>query len=85
MPLLLYLPVQECCFIMFGSVVPCSKCYFYLHTLEQFYDFLISFLLYVNIVHFDFQCCGSISVFCFCRVGCYLFCLYYNYYVMCFL
>jgi hypothetical protein len=67
MPLLFYLSVRGCCFIM-SCIVFCILNAIFM-SLNSFVSFIVSFSLYVKVDHFIFRCCGqcvySVFVPCF--------------------
>jgi hypothetical protein len=75
MPLLFYLSVRGCCYIIFCIVFRVLNAISIYVSLNSFVFFLVSFLLYVKVAHFVSRCCGSMSVSCFCEAVCFLFCL----------
>jgi hypothetical protein len=67
-----YLSVLGCCSVMFCTVLCVLNDIFICVSLNNFVIFLIYFPLYVKVAHSVFRCCGSVSVFCFCGVRCFM-------------
>jgi hypothetical protein len=57
---------------MFCIVLRVLNAVFIYVSLSNFVMIILSFLLYVKVTHFDFRCCGSMSVFCLCEAGCFI-------------
>jgi hypothetical protein len=73
MPLVLHFSFRGCCLIVFCVVFRVLNAIFIYVFLNTFVIFLVSFPPYFKVAHFVFRCYGSMSVFCFCEAGCFLF------------
>jgi hypothetical protein len=72
--------VFVCSWMSFHYVLYCVlNAIFICVSLNNFVISLVSFPLYVQVTHFVFWCCGSVSVFRFHGAGCFMSCLYYIY------